>query len=86
MDLFPVKRRFTFANFAWICLAIILSFVAYYVLEFILIFGGEALMGAQAFFKTGIPDYRILLFPIAAIIVFSIFWSRIKPTVKARLP
>jgi hypothetical protein len=80
MELYPVKRpRFRFANFAWLCLAIFLTFVAYYVLEAGLIFGGELLMGSVALFKTGIPDYRILLLPLGGLIILSAFWSRIKP-------
>jgi hypothetical protein len=77
-----IRPRFGLTNFAWLCLAVFLTFIGYYVLEIALIATGELLMGSVGFFKTGLPDYRILLLPIAAIIVFRAFWPKIKPTVR----
>ena len=71
------------ARVGWVFTALVLSLVLYYVLD-----EAGALLGmlttSGAFYPT-YATYRILLLPVAAIIVFRIFWSRITGTAKRSL-
>ncbi len=71
----PAKRSI---NYVSIALAVVLTFVLYYILESIYLIVGDLMVGAIRFEQSGMVTLRVLLFPVAGYLVFRAMWKHIR--------